>query len=415
MNTPVAASGTAWWREVDAPAWRALFAAGAGWMLDAMDVMLYAVALKAIAAEFQLSQAVSGAVMSASLIASAVGGVVSGILADRFGRTRMLMISIASYSIFTALTATSQNLGQLVFWRVLVGLGMGGEWSAGAVLVAETWPAKHRGKAIGLMQSGWAIGYILAAVIGGLVLPTWGWRPMFVIGLAPALLVVWIRFNLAEPALWARQATRATLSETMSALTRRANLSRMLIATAVSSALLFSYWGLFNWVPAFLSKDVAGGGAGLSVVKSTAWVVAMQVGAFLGYTSFGFIADRLGRKPTFIAFVLGAAVLVPIYGLSARNETILLVLGPFVGFFGHGYFSVFGAMLAELFPLSIRGAASGICYNFGRAASAAAPWTVGALADRHGLGVALLLTSVLYVVGAILVLFLPETRGKEMD
>jgi len=141
----------------------------------------------------------------------------------------------------------------------------------------------------------------------------------------------------------------------------------------------------------------------------------MQVGAFLGYTSFGFIADRLGRKPTFIAFVLGAAVLVPIYGLSARNETILLVLGPFVGFFGHGYFSVFGAMLAELFPLSIRGAASGICYNFGRAASAAAPWTVGALADRHGLGVALLLTSVLYVVGAILVLFLPETRGKEMD
>lgn len=410
------APGTApWWREPDAHAWKALAAAGAGWMLDAMDVTLYLIALSAIAAEFHLDKAQSGAVASATLVASAVGGVLCGVLADRFGRVRMLMISILFYSVCTALTATASTVWMLVFWRVLVGLGMGGEWSAGAVLVAETWPARHRGKAIGLMQSGWAIGYILAAALGALVLPRWGWRPMFVLGVAPALLVAWMRRGLPEPAIWVSGAAgRQGLRAALGVLSGRPYLVRAVIATATAAALLFAYWGLFSWIPTYLSSNDQGG-AGLGIVKSFAWIVPMQIGAFFGYSSFGFLADRFGRRRTFVCFVLCAAAIVPIYGASARNQTVLMILGPLVGFFGHGYFSVFGSMLAELFPSSIRGAAQGMCYNLGRGASAMAPWAIGSLAERHGLGPALGLTSILYVVGAGLVLLLPETRGKELE
>lgn len=402
-----------WWQEVDARSWRALVAAGTGWMLDAMDVTLYSIALVAIGEEFHLNKSESGAVASATLVASALGGIASGVLADRFGRVRMLMISVLTYSVFTALTATSQNLAQLVLWRVLVGIGMGGEWSAGAVLVAETWPAKHRGKAIGLMQSGWAIGYILAAVIGALILPHWGWRAMFLVGFAPALLTIWIRRNVPESPTWKGRSTEGPRAIGLLQLFRPPLRNRVLIATATTAALLFSYWGLFTWIPTYLSSRDSGG-AGMGIVKSAAWIIPMQIGAFFGYTSFGFLADRFGRKPTFIAFVLGAAMIVPIYGASARSEMTLMVLGPIVGFLGHGYFSLFGAMLAELFPSEIRGTAQGFCYNAGRAASALAPWTIGLLADQHGLGYALGTTSVLYLVGAALVLFLPETRGKEI-
>ena len=409
------AARTPWWREPDRRAWNALAAAGAGWMLDAMDVSLYLFALTSIAAEFHLDKAQSGGVASATLIASAIGGILCGVLSDRFGRVRMLMVSILFYSICTALIATASTIGWLIFWRVLVGLGMGGEWSAGAVLVAETWPARHRGKAIGLMQSGWAIGVILAALLWAIVLPRWGWRPMFVIGVAPALLVAWMRRNVPEPAIWKKESVaKRGLTETITIMTGSPYLKRAIIATSAAAALLFAYWGLFTWVPTYLSSSDAGG-AGLGVFKSLGWIIPMQIGAFFGYTSFGFLADRFGRRRTFVVFVLCAALIVPIFGASARSETALLVLGPLVGFFGHGYFSVFGSMLAELFPSSVRGAAQGMCYNLGRGVSALAPMVIGSLAGKHGLGPALGLTSVLYVVGAGLVLLLPETRAKELE
>jgi MFS family permease len=168
-------------------------------------------------------------------------------------------------------------------------------------------------------------------------------------------------------------------------------------------------------VPSYLAGSKEAGGAGLGIVRSSWWIVAMQAGAFLGYSSFGFLADRFGRRPTLQLFVLGAAVLVPVYGMGARSPTALLLLGPLVGFFGHGYFSVFGAMLAELFPSSIRGTAQGLCYNAGRAVSAIAPFTIGALADAYGLGTALAFTSAFFLAGAFLVLLLPETRGEELS
>ncbi len=404
-----------WWRDIDRSAWRSLFAAGAGWMLDGMDVMLYTFALTAISEEFHLSKGQAGAVASVTLIASACGGLLAGLLADRIGRVRALMLSITIYSVFTGLAATSQSLWQLIFWRTLVGLGMGGEWAAGSVLVAESWPARHRGKAIGLMQSGWAIGVMIAAVLSAIVLPHGGWRMLFVLGVAPAIVVIWIRRELPESHSWKRARTAEPGTRAVGLLLKPPLLGKVITASSVATVLMFAYWGLFTWIPTYLSAPRAEGGAGLSVFKSLGWILPVQLGAFLGYASFGFFADWFGRRPAFIAFVLGAAIIVPIYGLSARSEWTLMILGPLVGFFAHGYFSIFGAMLAELFPPGVRGTAQGLCYNLGRGAGAAAPWMIGAIAQSRGIGPALALTSVLYVVGAAMILLLPETKGKEIE
>ena len=402
-----------WLRQASPAARRALWAAGAGWMLDAMDVMLYAFALTRIQQEFGLSSAQAGGLASATLVFSAVGGIAAGVLADRFGRTTTLIGAVLMYSVATAGTATSQSVTQLVFWRALVGLGLGGEWSAGSVLVAESWPAEHRGKAIGLMQSGWAIGYLLAALLAGALLDRIGWRGLFWIGVAPALLTLWIRRAVEEPGVWQR--SRAAPSLGAAALFRPPLLRRTLTASLLAAALLFAYWGLFTWIPTYLAAPIEKGGAGLSLVRSTAWIVPLQIGAFLGYVSFGLLADRLGRRPAFLVFMLAAAAIVPAYGLAARSEAALLALGPLVGFFGHGYFSVFGALLAEMFPSSIRATAQGLCYNAGRATSALAPFLIGALADRHGIGAALASTAALYVLGGALIFTLPETRGQELE
>jgi MFS family permease len=412
MTAPAA---DAWWRAAGPREWKALVAGTAGWALDAMDVMLYAFALVAIRDEFGLSGAGAGALASVTLLASAAGGIGFGVLADRYGRARMLRVAILTYSVFTALTATSQSVAALVLWRTLVGIGLGGEWSAGSVLVAETWPAAHRGKAIGIMQSGWAVGYMMAAGLAALILPTWGWRPLFLLGVFPALLAWWIRKRVPEPEQWkpttAPRAGRAALAE----IFRPPLLGRTLVATGVATLLLFAYWGLFTWVPTFLASPVEQGGAGMGVVRSTGWIIPMQVGALAGYLSFGFLADRFGRRPVFLAFVLGSALLVPIYGGAARDATVLLLLGPLIGFFGHGYFSVFGSMLAELYPTRIRATAQGLCYNSGRAVSALAPSAIGALADLHGLGSALGVTSLFFLAAGLLILRLPETRGRELE
>ncbi len=404
-----------WWRSVGRTEWHTLIAATSGWMLDAMDVMLYAFALGAIRAEFGLTAVQAGGLASVTLLSSAFGGIGFGVLADRYGRARMLQVAILTYSVFTALTATAGSVAMLVLWRTLVGIGLGGEWSAGSVLVAETWPSAHRGKAIGIMQSGWAVGYILAAVLAALIIPLWGWRPLFAVGILPGLLAFWIRRNVAEPTQWTPQLGERALGAGLRAIFRPPLLSRTLVATGVATLLMFAYWGLFTWVPTFLAAPVAEGGAGLGVVRSSGWIVPMQLGALGGYLSFGFLADRFGRRPVFLVFVLSSAALVPLYGQAGSHPGLLLLLGPLIGFFGHGYFSVFGAMLAELYPTAIRGTAQGLCYNTGRAFSALAPMTVGAIADSQGFGSALGVTALFYVLAGALILLLPETKGKVLE
>jgi len=406
---------TPWWRDVGPPEWKALIASGSGWMLDAMDVMLYAFALGAIRDEFGLSGAQAGALASVTLLSSAFGGIGFGILADRYGRARMLQVAILVYSLCTALTATAGSVLALVLWRTLVGIGLGGEWSAGSVLVAETWPTAHRGKAIGIMQSGWAVGYMLAAGLAALVMPRFGWRPLFLAGVLPALLAFWIRRHVPEPAQWRRGEPTSSPFRGIREMFRGALLRRTLVATGIATFLMFAYWGLFTWVPSFLAAPVDQGGAGMGVVRSTGWIIPMQIGALGGYLSFGFLADRFGRRPVFLIFVLSAAALVPLYGAAATRPAVLMLLGPAIGFFGHGYFSVFGSMLAELYPTAIRATAQGLCYNSGRAVSALAPMTIGAIADVHGLGPALGTTALFFIGAGILMLLLPETKGQDLD
>lgn len=400
-----------WYRAATRRQWKVLAAAVFGWMLDGMDVMLYSFALTRIQHEFGFSSAVAGGVASVTLLSSAFGGVLFGYMADKFGRTKALGIAIFTYSIFTAATAMSRSLPELITWRLLVGLGLGGEWAAGAALVAEEWPAEHRGKAIGIVQSGWALGYIAAALLSAWIIPLHGWRVLFVVGVAPALLSAWIWRSIPEPEIW-QTARRSEVS--MRQIFTSPLVKITAIAIAVCSFLMFAYWGLFTWVPAYLASPRASGGAGMSIVKSASWIVPMQIGAFFGYTCFGFLADRFGRRPTFLVFVLCAAACVPVYGLFAKSPEVLLVTGPFLGFFGHGYFSVFGAMLAELFPSGVRATAQGLCYNAGRGISALAPLTIGSIADRRGIGTALACTSIFYVMGALMIYLLPETKGRAL-
>src|SRR5215831_2576865 len=406
-----------WYRGATGAQWRALLAAMLGWMLDSFDFVIYLMAITTLQQEFKFGKETAGLLASVALFTSATGGLVFGVLADRLGRVRALMATILIYSLCSLGTATSQNLAQLIVWRAVLGLGMGGEWSSGAVLVSEIWPAEHRGKAIGIMQSGWAIGYILAAAAAAAILPALGWRWLFAAGVLPALLVFWVRKDVQEPEVWARARKQPgeTARRPLTTMAVQTLINRTLLATVVTSAVMFGYWGLFTWLPAFLASPVDQGGAGMSIVKSTGWIIPMQIGAFLGYSSFGFVSDRLGRKQSFFIYLVGAAMLVPVYGRMATNPAILMALGPLLGFFGHGYFSLFGAMLAELFPTSVRASLQGLTYNAGRGLSALAPATIGMLATRRGIGPALALTSAFFIIGAFMILLMPETRGKQLE
>jgi MFS family permease len=395
---------------VERSAWRALFAAQLGWMLDAMDFLLFTFAILPIQKEFGLQSSTMGGLTSVALIAGAVGGIAFGRIADRIGRVRAMTISIVIYSLATAGLATSQSLWQLIAWRALVGLGMGGEWSCGSVLVAETWPAEHRGKAMGLMQSGWAIGALLAAAISALVLDRFGWRMLFLFGALPAVAAFFIRRNVEEPAVWRERGSRESRFTDIFA---PAYFRRTILATLVASSVLVAYWGLTSWLPAFLASPVAKGGAGLTLTKSALWLIILQLGAFAGYTTFGWIADRFGRRPSFTFFMIAAAIVVPVFAFGARSMITLILVGPLVGYFGHGYFSLFGAMLAELFPTNIRATAQGFCYNAGRIMSAAVPYTIGALASRQ-LNLGLAVDALFFAVGGVLIWLLPETRGTEL-
>lgn len=403
-----------WRKEITSTQWRTLLAGHLGWLLDGFDAMLYSFALLDIKSEFSLNGTQAGALASVALVTAAIGGIGAGFLCDRIGRVRVLIFSILGYSIFTGLTATSQSLEMLIVWRGLVGVGLGAEWTAGSVLIAESWPDRRRATAIGLMQSGWAIGYIAAALISAWILPAYGWRVMFLLGTLPALATLWIRRNIPEPEIWRNQAPKSPRTQFQSLLTSR-HLGRILVASSVATFLLFSYWGLFTWIPAYLAAPSAQGGVGLSVLKSSWWIIPMELGAFFGYISFGFLADRFGRRLVFLIFVISAALIIPIYGGAGRHEFLILALGPFLGFFGHGYFSLFGSMLAEIFPTEIRATAQGFCYNSGKALSAFAPMTIGFLADRFGIGAALGATSLFLLMAAGLIFLLPETQGMELE
>jgi MFS family permease len=406
------ASTFRWPRDISPAERKSLIAGGLGWMLDAMDVMLYSFVLAYLMTEFGMSKSTGGLLNSLTLIASAIGGLFFGILADRLGRTRALMASILVYSISSAACGLSHSIAQLAAFRFLLGLGMGGEWSSGAALIAETWRAEHRGRALGLMQSTYAIGEAVAAVIVLIVFPHFGWRAVFFAGVLPALLVLWIYRGVPEPELWKNRA-KERKSAVLPKLLQRDVLRNGLLATTMNAFSMFGYWGLFTWIPSFLSLPVSKGGRGLSLVAGTTFYLVLSPGKWLGYASFGFFADAFGRRKPYFTYLLVAAILVPLYAVI-RSPLFLLLLGPFVAFFGTGFFSGYAAIASELFPGEIRAAAMGLSYNLGRGLSAAAPFAVGAIASQFGFLPAFFLLAGAFLAAALLALLLPETRGREL-
>ena len=377
---------------------RTLIAASLGWMLDSMDVMLYALVLGQVQRAMHLSPAMSGAMMSVTLVSAAGGGIAFGWFADRFGRTRALTWSVLFYSVATGLCGLTQTATQLLLCRLLLGLGMGGEWASGAALVAETWPAQHRAKALAWVQSSWAVGYALGAAIVALVMPRFGWRAVFFVGILPALVALWVRRGLQEPEAWHRERpTRVPIGQLFRGVYGRSTL----VCATMNAATLFAWWGLFTWAPRFLSMPVSEGGRGLNLIQTSAWTIVMQTGTFLGYVLFGYIAGRLGAKFTYIGYLLMAALLTPAFAL-VRDPHALLVIGPLVGFFGTGYFSGFSLISSELFPTQLRGSAMGFVYNSGRLVSAAAPYMIGGVSQSAGLSFALCLTAAAFLVAALI-------------
>ena len=426
MHSSMAATGVAaavpWYRTVTREQWRVLLAAKFGWMLDAMDFMLYTMAVGQLRSYFGFGDDTAGMLGTATLVMSGVGGAIFGYVADRFGRTRALMGTILIFSLASLGAATSQTVMQLLIWRSILGIGMGGEWASGAVLVSETWPAHLRNKAISIMQSGWALGYMMASIAAALILgaPSLGadaWRWLFVVGVAPALFTLWIRRYVHEPETWTRQPKAAGGRSPFAVVFGPSLIKRTLLIIALGSAVQFANWGLFFWLPAFLARPVAQGGAGMGVVGSLPWIIPVQLGAYAGYLTFGFIADRIGRRRAFVLYMIAAAILVPLYGQMARSPFILLALGPLIGYFGYGYFSMFGGFVAELYPASVRATGQGTSYNIGRMAGAIAPYTIGLIATLPGIGIglALIVTSAFFLLAAALVFTLPDRSGEALD
>src|SRR5436190_11085080 len=312
-----------WWHDADVRARRAFVAASLGWMLDSFDVMLYAMVLASLIEDptLHLTLATAGILNSVTLLAAAAGGMAFGGIAARIGRKRALMAAVLIYSVFTAACGFAQSAMQLAVFRICLGLGMGGEWATGAALVSETFPARHRGKALAFVQSAWAIGYGLAALVNLVAMPIWGWRGVFFVGVLPALFTVWIQRRIEEPKLW--HAVAPAERGRFSALFHP-GIVRVTIAIALmNSCCLFAWWGLNSWVPAYLRLSPAQGGIGLSSSTMSLFVIAMQVGMWFGYVSFGLIADAIGRKPTYVIYVLAAAVLLPLYGLLRTPVALL--------------------------------------------------------------------------------------------
>ena len=369
--------------EVTSAQKRTLIAAALGWALDAFDVMLYSLVIAHVMTAFGISKSAAGWLGTFTLLASGIGGVLFGFIADRVGRTKALILSILTYSLCSVGSGLATSIPILAFFRFVLGLGMGGEWNTGATLVAETWPTHLRAKAIAIVQSSWAWGYAAAAVTAGFILSaTQNWRLVFFIGIVSALVTLWIRKACLSQRCGkntnGRRRIRRLLS-VKSSLLRCANIHSFLFLLNFFG--LFAWWGLFTWIPPYLGLPVEKGGRGFGMMQITTLLVVLNlVGMFPGYLTFGWVAEKLGRKRSFILYLLCAAILVPTYA-AARSEWSIMVLGALVAFFGTGFFSGSGLIGSELFPTRVRARALGFTYNGARTLSSLAPYVIGKLAQ----------------------------------
>ncbi|WP_328684609.1 MFS transporter [Streptomyces sp. NBC_01261] len=410
----------AWLRALGPNGRRAFAGAFGGYALDSYDYFTLPLSMVALAAYFGLDSGQTGLFTTVTLVVSAVGGAVAGVFADRVGRVKALMITVITYAVFTVACGFAPNYETLLVFRALQGLGFGGEWAVGAILVAEYASAKHRGRTLGAVQSSWAVGWALAAVVYTLVFSFLGddlaWRVMFWTGALPALLVLWVRRRVHD----APEATAAREQNpqkgSFAAIFKPGTAeSPGLLRTTVFAGLLSTgvqggYYTLATWVPTYLKTE-----RGLSVVGTGAYLTFLISGAFLGYLTGGYLTDVLGRKRNIWLFALLSAICVLAYThIPIGSNTLLLVLGFPLGFCMSAIFSGFGSYLSELYPTAVRGTGQGFTYNTGRAVGAVFPTLVGFLADSWGVGGALVFGAIGYGIAALALLGLPETRGKEL-
>ena len=412
---------------------RTLLAAALGWGLDAFDAMLYALVLALLMRDLGMSKTTAGLLGTLTLLASGMGGILFGFLADRIGRKRALMASILTYSVCSFASGLATSVAMLAAARFVLGLGMGGEWNTGATLVAETWPNELRAKAISIVQSSWAFGFAAAALVAGPVARYFGWRAVFFVGILPALLTLWIRRRVPESAMWEERASleernSSSTSRTdvgkdvtgyestkFSAIFRRPYLKHTFALLLFNFFCLFAWWGLFTWMPPYLSLPVSQGGRGFGVIETTTLLVILNLfGMFPGYVSFGWVADHVGRRKAFLIYSLAASLLIPLYA-AARTPVMLIVLGTVVAMFATGVFSGSGIMGSEIFPTSLRARALGFTYNGARALSSVAPLVIGRVGQTKGLSWAFYLCAAGYLLAALMTTQLPETRGKKLQ
>ena len=403
------------WRNTTVAQRRTLLAAGLGWMLDAFDVMLYSIVLATLMREFGMGKATAGLLNTLTLVASAIGSFAFGLLADRVGRRRMLSHSILTYSIFTFACGFSTSVTMLAVFRFLLGLGMGGEWNSGATLVAETWPSAWRGRALGIVQSSWAVGYALAAIVANVVLSRANWRWVFFVGVVPAIVTLWIQHDVPEPDLWQRQMSERPATKAEKLALWRAATPRLLALLSMNTFGMFAWWGLFTWIPAYLALPLAKGGRNFSSLDFTSFLVVLNLAGMLpGYLLFGIFADKFGRKRTIILYLVLAALSVPAFAI-ARRPALILLTASITAFFGTGFFTGSGILGSELFPTPIRATALGVSYNTARGISALAPFVIGAIGEAHGLSWGFSACAVAFAGAAISAAWVPETRGIELS
>ncbi len=418
---------TSWFRGATRYQWLVLFVAWLGWVFDSMDAMIYALVLHPALHDLMRTSATEtigwygGIIFSIFLVGWAVGGVLFGVLADRIGRTKTLVFTILIYAAFTGMAALSQTWWQLAIFRFLTALGIGGEWAAGAALVAEVWPEDKRARAAGLLQSAWAAGFLIAAVVTWLMRNS-GWRPIFLVGVVPAIVALFVRLWVKEPERW----VKACAEEKQTASGGRGKLAELftpglkrstLVGSGLAFVAVFGLWGATNWTPTLIRAlpDLQGLSAPELTSRVSYATILLNVGALVGYLSFGPLADRFGRRATFALMCAGSLVMLPVTFLTPRAYLHVLLLLPVLGFFNNGIFSGFPIYLPELYPTRIRATGAGFCFNVGRVLASAGPFLTGYLVTALGtFGRAASAVAVIYLVGLLILPFAPETKGKPL-
>jgi MFS family permease len=406
-----------WLKETNHEERKTLFAAFVGYGVDAFDYMIYTFMIPTFILVWGMTKAEAGYIATGALISSAVGGWLAGILADKYGRVRILQLTVLWFSLFTFLSGFTQSPEQLFITRMLQGLGFGGEWSVGSVLIAEMIRARHRGKAVGLVQSSWAVGWGISAIafwaVYALFDQQYAWRVLFWLGALPALFILYIRRNISEPEVY--RETKAKLARTGQSssfmlIFKPGVLGITVMASLLATGMQGAYYSVTTWLPTYLKME-----RHLSVLNTSGYLMVLIVGSFAGYLTSAWLSDRLGRRRCFMLFAVSAAVLVTCYTQLPITDAAMMVLGFPLGFFLSGIFSGMGAYLTELFPSHIRGSGQGFCYNFGRAVGAVFPAMIGHMSTSMPLGTAIgYLAAGAYSLVVIACLLLPETQGREL-